>query len=115
MKPELYRKIFKVLNEDLSMILPDDEFEERIPNMKIHMGNTQRTVYINYLRTQIDKAIEAEDRALLKDIIENQWDGEIAFYPVSNNNIQDIIIMSTHALGKNGNLNWMDVSNITNM
>ena len=39
MKSELYRKIIKALNEDLSMILPDDEFEERVPNMKNHMQN----------------------------------------------------------------------------
>ena len=39
MKLNLYQKIYKALNEDLSMILPDDEFEERIPNMKIHTQN----------------------------------------------------------------------------
>ena len=35
MKPGLYRKIFKVLNEDLNMILSDDDFEE--PEMFIYL------------------------------------------------------------------------------
>ena len=39
MKADLYRKIFKVLNEDLNMILSDDDFEEPEIDFGVHMQN----------------------------------------------------------------------------
>ena len=104
MNTKLYSKIFKALNEDLNMILPEDEFEERIPSMKIHMENTQKTVYINKLINLVNKAIDNEDTALLKNTIENEWNGEFAFYPVNNDNIKTIIEFSITALEYNAKI-----------
>ena len=39
MKDSLYRKIFKVLNEDLNMILSDDDFEEHEIDLSVHLSN----------------------------------------------------------------------------
>ena len=39
MKTELYRKIYKALNEDLNMILSDDEFEDPEIDLGVHMSN----------------------------------------------------------------------------
>ena len=52
---------------------------------------------------------------MLKHIIEEEWDGETVFYPVNNDNIKDIVDFSVNVLGNNANLNWIDVSNVTDM
>ena len=41
MKTELYRKIFRSLNEDLNMILSDDDFEEPEIDLGVHLQNIQ--------------------------------------------------------------------------
>ena len=41
MKPELYRRIYKNLNEDLNMILSDDDFEEPEIDLGVHLQNIQ--------------------------------------------------------------------------
>lgn len=37
MKVDLYRKIYKMLNEDLNMILSNDDFEEQEIDLDIHL------------------------------------------------------------------------------
>ena len=39
MKAELCRKIFRVLNEDLNMILSDDDFEDPEIDLDVHISN----------------------------------------------------------------------------
>ena len=39
MKVDLYRKIYKTLNEDLNMILSDDDFEEPEIDLGVHLQN----------------------------------------------------------------------------
>ena len=53
MKPELYRKILKGLNEDLNMILSDDEFEEPEIDLGVHLQNIQKTVDIQCLKKDV--------------------------------------------------------------
>ena len=53
MKTELYRKIFKALNEDLNMILSDDEFEEPEIDLGVHISNIQRNVAIQSLQKDV--------------------------------------------------------------
>ena len=52
---------------------------------------------------------------MLKQLIEEEWDGETAFYPVNNDDIKDVVKFSVKALGEDANLNWIDISNVNNM
>ena len=115
MKSALFRKIFKALNEDLNMILSDDDFEEPEIDLGVHMQNSQKKINFLILKKNVTEAIKNIDFKGLRDIIENQWDGETAFYPVNNDNIKDVVGFSIKALGKKANLNWIDTSKVTNM
>ena len=84
MKPELYRKIFKVLNEDLNMVLSDDDFEEPEIDLDIHISNIQK----NILSDGILKKCKEQDEQGLKELIKN-WDGENPIFYASNDNIKN--------------------------
>ena len=115
MTAELYRKIYKALNEDLNMILSDDEFEEPEIDLGVHIQNVQKKVNLQVLKNNIAEAIENTDYKGLKDIIENQWDGETPVFFATDDNIKTVKELSIYALGNEANLNWIDTSNVTNM
>ena len=97
------------------MILSDDDFAEPEIDLGVHIHNIQKTVYSNVLRKKVDNAIKDKQSALLKQLIEEEWDGETAFYPVNDDNIKNVVKFSVKALGDNANLNWIDTSNVTDM
>ena len=70
MKPGLYRKIFKALNEDLNMILSDDDFEDPEIDLGVHISNIQKKI----LSDSILKKCEEQDEKGLKELINNNWD-----------------------------------------
>ena len=84
MKAELYREIYKVLNEDLNMILSDDDFEEPEIDLGVHLSNIQK----NILSDKILKKCEEQDARGLKRLINNCWDGENPIFFASNDNIK---------------------------
>ena len=71
MKPELYRKIYKSLNEDLNMILSDDDFEESEIDLGVHIQNIQNNINLQILKKGVAEAIENKNLNLLKELIEN--------------------------------------------
>ena len=50
MKTILYKEIFRLLNEDLNMILSDNDFEEPEIDLGVHIENIQSTIKQNILR-----------------------------------------------------------------
>ena len=115
MKVDLYRKIYKTLNEDLNMILSDDDFEEPEIDLGVHLQNVQKKVNLHILTKNVTEVIENNDRKLFKDIIENQWDGENPIFFASDDNLKDVVYFSIYTLGNKVNLNWIGTSNVTNM
>jgi surface protein len=113
----LYKKLFnfKVKFESLDPILSDDDFEPPKIDLGVHIANIQKKINLQILTKNVTDALEKEDQQKLKDVIENQWDGETAFYLANNDNIKKVVKFSIQALGNKANLNWIDVSCITNM
>lgn len=115
----LHKKLFKirVKFEDLNMILSEGDFDEPVIDLGIHIQNIQNNINLQALKKDVTKAIENNDKALLKKVIENQWVGhwDDQLYTVKNEKISDVIKFSIDALGNNANLNWIDVSEVTNM
>ena len=103
------------LNEDLNMILSDDDFEEPEIDLGVHIENIQREITRNKLIKDIHNAIINQDIDLLKDCIENRWDGEPAIYPAFDFNLSNIVVFAIKSLGDSANLNWLDVSTVKNM
>lgn len=62
---------------------------------------------------KIDNSIKNGDMLIFDNIINHEWDGKCAFYPVNDNNIHTVIDWSIQILGNEANLNWMDVSGVT--
>ena len=111
MKDIFYRKIFRTLNEDLNMILSDDDFEEPEIDLGVHMSNIQTKV----LSDGIFNKCKEQDVQGLKELINNNWDGQTPIFFASNDNIKDVVNFSIKALGNKANLNWMDTSKVTDM
>ena len=111
MRKNLYRKIFKALNEDLNMILSDDDFEEPEIDLGVHISNIQKKI----LSDSILKKCESQDVKGLKELINNCWGGQNPIFLVTDDNIRTVIQVSVKALGNNANLNWIDTSQVTNM
>ena len=111
----LYRKIYKVLNEDLNMILSDDDFEDSEIDLGVHIQNVQKKINIQILKKNVAGAIENNDSKGLKVLIENEWDEISKIFVATNKDIQHIVSFSRYALGNNANLNWIDTSNVTDM
>ena len=74
MKSILYRKIYKVLNEDLNMILSDDDFEEPELDLGVHISNIQKTI----LADSILKKCKEQAEHGFKKLIDS-WDGKILY------------------------------------
>lgn len=63
----------------------------------------------------ISQAIQKQDAALLREFINTKWDKSTPVYPVTDDNIKDVVEFAIKALGDNANLNWIDTSKVTNM
>lgn len=116
----LYKKLFNFrvkfeAENFFDITLSDDDFEEPEIDLGIHLQNIQNSANLLILKKKVTEAIENKDLTLLKDIIENQWDGETLLYSVNNDNINTVIEFSVNALGNEANLNWIYTYNVTNM
>lgn len=113
----LYKKLFnfrvKFEVENSGDITLSDDDEELVIDLGIHIQNIQTRCSPVYI---IQEAINNDDQEKLRNLINHWgWDGKTALYPVNDDNIKTVIEFSVKALGNKANLNWIDVSCITNM
>ena len=123
MKTEIYPQIYKLIKEDLSMVLSPEEMESDLEIM-VNVPDIKDTVpeQINTLFKNAFNALDyspAERNKFLKEAYDLwmwfPYYKKPCYTPYYSADLKQIVELCLEVLGPDPNLNWIDTKNIKNM